>query len=76
MRTLLPTRRAACATALGFAVLGAVAGTLTARSAPARSGCEMDQCGQLRSICVTATTKTGCDALPDLTCKTYDCDIS
>lgn len=76
MRTLLPTRRAACTTALVFSVFGAAAGALTARSAPASSRCEMDQCGPMGSVCVTATTKTGCDALPDLSCKTYDCDIT
>ena len=76
MRTPFPTRRAACGTALVFSVLGAVAGTLSARSAPAQGKCEMDQCGTMGSICVTSTAKTGCDALPDLTCKTYECNAT
>ena len=76
MRTLLPTRRAACATALACSALGAVAGTLQARSATAHSRCEMDRCGTLGAICITTQDKTGCDALTDGSCQTYACDIT
>lgn len=76
MRTLLPTRRAACTTALVFSVFGAAAGTLTARSAPASSRCEMDRCGNLGAICITTEDKTGCDALTDGSCQTYACNIT
>lgn len=76
MRTLLPTRRAACATALVFSALGAAVGTLTARSAPALSRCEMDKCGTLGAICITTEDRTGCDALTNGSCQTYACDIT
>lgn len=76
MRTPFPTRRAACTTALVFSMLGAAAGTLTARSAPASSRCEMDRCGNLGMICITTEDKSGCDALADGSCRTYACDIT
>lgn len=67
-------RLAAVTTALLFAFLGAVAGTVRARPAPAQTACEHDQCGQLTGgICVTSDDYTGCDQLSDGTCKTYSC---
>lgn len=69
-----PGGRAAITTALLFASLGAIAGTVRARPAPAQTACEHDQCGQLTgAICVTSDEYTGCDQLSDGTCKTYSC---
>lgn len=73
MHASLSGRRAAIVTALVFAGLGAVTGSVRARSAPAQTACEQDQCGYYGAICETATTYTGCDALDDGSCRTYDC---
>lgn len=68
------TRRAAIVTALVFAALGAATGTVRARSAPAQTVCEHDQCGELTgAVCVTSDDYTGCDMLSSGTCKTYSC---
>lgn len=73
MHPSLSGRRPAVVTALVFAALGAVTGSVRARSAPAQTTCENDQCGYYGAICVTASTSTGCDALDDGSCRTYDC---
>lgn len=60
-------------TALVFAGLGAAAGTVRARSAPAQTACENDQCGWDGVLCTASSTYTACDALDNGTCKTIDC---
>lgn len=56
-----------------FGAAGALAGSAVARDGVAQTPCESDQCGPSGSICVTATTRTSCDAIEGGQCRTLKC---